>query len=271
VTELAPTPTSYDNKEPAAMLLGTDTLELYFGSNRADGWHIWSKGLTPTAQGGDEQITSGQFTQRAPAVLKVSNQTVRLWFRNNQSQIYTSSLYPAAQTIDARYSGSTTVDTRNPAKISLRRNIQDVQHYTYDTGLEETDWYMRNTVGIYLTPDTDDQKLVVRNQNLIKNVLKRFLPIQVRAVFIIQQAYEEFIYTYDSPEADPQYLIGEQMIDTISGEVYTGLEDSYFDRAGFRWLGTWITGQPQGTLPDLSVTPPDLSFRLVLKGVSEGK
>jgi hypothetical protein len=270
-SELTPIPPDYENKEPAAILLGADNIDLFFSSNRTDGWNVWSKTITPGSQGSDEQITFGQFTQRAPASLQANSQTVRLWFRSNESQVYTSSLYPLAKTIDARYSGSTVVDMGNPAKISLRRNINDAQHYTYDTQKGEMNWYARDTVGVYLTPDSDDVQFVIRKKTQIQNILQRFLPIQLRAVLIIQEVYNELVYTYNNPEAAPQQVIGEQMIDTILSEVYRGLADGYLDRAGFRWLRTWQTGQPHGILPDLNVTPPDLSFRLFLKGVAEGE
>ncbi|MGH7600538.1 MAG: hypothetical protein ACREOI_29635, partial [bacterium] len=264
VTSLSPTPANYDNKEPSAILLGANNVELYFSSNRTDGWNIWSKTLTPATPGSDAQITSGQFTQRAPAVLKIDNQTTRLWLRSNESQIYTSSLYPLAKTMDSRYSGSTTVDTRNPAKISRRRNLQDVQHYSYDTGKQDMNWYARDTVGIYLTPDTEDETFVVRKQAQIQNVLQRFLPIQIRAVFILQQVYNELVYTYDRPEVTPQKLIGEQMIDTILSEVYRGLEDSSQDRVNFRFLRSWQAEPSPGQLNDAA-------FRLFLNRVAEGE
>jgi hypothetical protein len=229
-SELEPIPINYDNKEPEAISLDTDLVELYFSSNRTDGWNVWSKEIksAPAGQGSDTQITLGQYTQRAPVALKGNNQDVQLWFRSNESQIYTSSLYPAAKTRDARYSGSTTADTRNPAKINLRGNIDDVHHYTYDVLKGKTNWYARDTVGIYLTADTNDPEVINRNRALIENGLKSFLPIQVRAVLIIQTP------------------------------------------AGFLWLRMFGGGQPPGMLPDLSVTPPNLSFRLFLKGVTEG-
>ena len=125
--ELEPIPTGYENKEPVAVVNGTDSVELYFSSNRTDGWNIWSKTITPSSQGTEGQITTGQFTQKTPMVLNIGNQNVRLWFRSNETQIYTSSLYPDARTRDARYSGSTTVDMNNVTKRSLKGNINDVQ------------------------------------------------------------------------------------------------------------------------------------------------
>ena len=48
------------------------------------------------------------------------------------------------------------------------------------------DWYARDTVGLYLTPDTTDQAVIQRNQNLLRNALREFLPAPVRTVFITE-------------------------------------------------------------------------------------
>jgi hypothetical protein len=227
--ELTPVPSNYDRQEPAAALRGVDNVELYFSSNRADGWQVWTNTLKPAPSADETPITAGQFTHRAPAAV-ITTAGAKVWFRSNESQVYVSPSYPASQTIDARYAGSTTVDTRNPSKFGLRGNIQDVLRYTYDTGREDDDWYARDTVGIYLTPDTLDEQLVIRKQTAIANVIRDFLPIQVRAVFIIQQVQIEYAYTYAAPNANPPQLIGERVIDPILGEHYTGLIDSFEDR-----------------------------------------
>jgi hypothetical protein len=215
-------------------------------------------------------LTTGQVTHRAPAAVRISDQLRKLFFRTTESQTYTSQLYPAAQTVDARYSGSTAVDTRNAAKIGQRKNFQDSQRYTYDTLKGEDNWYARDTVGIYLTPDTIDQALVVRRRNQIEAVLREFLPIQVRTVFVIDQVIVEFFYTYDDPAAAVPSLIGEQMIDTILSAVFPDIADELIsDTADFFWLHTFDAEHPGAVLPDLGAVPPDLSFRLRLNGVGE--
>lgn len=278
--ELTPVPPNFDNREPNAIVRtdGAGDVELFFSSNRANGWHVWTRVVTTAAQGADTQLGSGQFTHRAPAVLKVTDQLKKLYFRSNESQIYSSKLYPAAETIDARYSGSTTVDTRNIAKISLRKNIKDVQHYTYDTLKTNENWYARDTVGVYLTPDTIDQALIVRRRTQIEKVLRKFLPIQVRTVFIVEQIFFEFVFDYDAPEsAKSSNVIDEDMIDTILGEAIwgplsdpnRGPTDTRIDSADFRWLRTFDAENKDGLLPDLTVKPPAFPFRLFLRDVAE--
>ena len=284
--ELTPVPPnppgSYDNREPAPILLGADSLELFFSSDRDNGWNTWSKPLSSGGQGADAQVTSGQFSRRSPAPLLTNPNEVTIWFRSNKTQTYTSKLYPSAETVDARYAGSLTADTRNPARLSLRKNIQDIQRYTYHTpsqdptltpgelaALEEKRLYSRDTVGVYLVPDTNDQQLIIRNQALIQQTLPQFLPIQVRAVFLLDQAFSELIYDYAGNGAAAP-LIGEQMTDVILGEGLGAITDEYSDTAGFKFVRTWLSGMATGGLPDLTVHPPDLSFRLPVKGLQEG-
>jgi hypothetical protein len=187
-TELTPDAPDHDRNEPAAILLGTNNLELYFSSNQPDssnrtnGRQIWMTRLTP-APAAPVQITTGPFTHRAPFAVK-TNLGARLWFRGNESQTYASPSYPAAQTLDARYAGSTTADTRNAAKLARRKRFDDVLRYSYDTKKGQENWYARDTVGIYYEPDINDPRVIEQKLNLIASVLRSVLPIQVRAVFI---------------------------------------------------------------------------------------
>ena len=110
-----------------------------------------------------------------------------LIYHANESVTYTSTVYGATETMDIRYGGSTTVDVRNTAKRDLRGKFGDFQTYTYDSGQNgqrtNLDWYARDTVGLYVTPDTTDQAVIQRDQNLLHNALREFLPAPVRTVF----------------------------------------------------------------------------------------
>ena len=273
--EFTPAPADFDNREAAAVVTSAGNLEVYFTSDRTDGWNIWSRPIAGTVQGADSAVTSGQFTRRAPVPLLVAPGSVHLWFRNNETIEYESSLYPSARTVDGRYAGSTTADTRNPTRLSFRGNIQDIQHYTYeaplaDPQLESARLYSRDTIGVFLTPDTQDEQLIIRSRTLIGNVLKNFLPIQTRVVFVIDQAYTEYVYSYDAPAGTPDQTIGERMIDDIISEVAPAFADAVTDTVNFKFLKTWTPAVNSGALLDSTVLPPDLSFRLLLANVNEG-
>jgi hypothetical protein len=273
--EFTPAPANYDNREPAAALTGPGAVEVYFSSNQMNGWNIWSRPVTSATQGADSPVTSGQYTRRNPVPLSLGPGRMHLWFRNNEVLEYSSKLYPAARTIDGRYAGSTTADTRNPVRLSLGGHIDDIQRYTYETPLadpqqEAARLYARDTIGVFLTPDTNDEQLILSGRTQIGNILQSFLPIQTRVVFLIDQTYSEYVYTYDAASSTPPQTIGEQMIDTILSEVAPAIASSFSDTANFKFLRTWAPGAAAGSLPDTAAAAPDLSFRLPLAHVQEG-
>jgi hypothetical protein len=111
-----------------------------------------------------------------------------LVYHANESVTYTSAVYGATETVDARYAGSTTVDVRNAAKRNLRGKFDDFQTYTHDGGQDgrRTDLhrYARDAVGLYVTPGTTDPAVIQRQQNLLRDALREFLPAPVRTVFL---------------------------------------------------------------------------------------
>jgi hypothetical protein len=111
-----------------------------------------------------------------------------LVFRSNESLPHTSSVYGATQTLDIRYNGATTADTRNTAKIALFGKFEDFQTYTYDSGTNGTrtnaDRIARDTIGLYLTPNTVDPVQIAAMVSRLANALGDFMPVTERAVFI---------------------------------------------------------------------------------------
>jgi hypothetical protein len=252
---------SYDCREPAALWnVEAGRVELFCSANQEGGWSIWHGALDDW--GTAAPIMDNPYSERAPLPVARPTGTL-LIYGSNKSLNYQSQLYAATETLDARYAGSTTVDTRNLSKIVLQEQYEDFQTYTYDAGQTYRNWYARDTIGIYLTPDTDDYQRIVRNQNLIKDVLKQFLPIQVRVVFIIPLTTRELIYTYDFPDADPR-LIGEQVMDATLPETYLGLEDSH-ERAvipGLVLMRSWGEAHADHLrLTAVLTDPPDTRFR----------
>ena len=103
------------------------------------------------------------------------------------------------------------MDFKNTHKNNRQGSLDDVLRYVYDTGKGNNNWYARDTIGIYLTPSSEDDVLSSRNQEIVKGILSRFLPIQLRVVFFILPAiYEEMVYTYDRPALQPRRLLDER-------------------------------------------------------------
>ena len=90
--------------------------------------------------------------------------------------------------LDARYNGATSVDTRNASKIALKGQFVDFLTYTYDAGTNgvrtSNDRVARDTIGLYLTPDTVDPNQIKAQVSRLASALGDFLPVSERAVFI---------------------------------------------------------------------------------------
>ena len=116
-------------------------------------------------------------TSRASAGRSVIASTNAFW-----PDAFTILTYGATETVDFRYSGSITVDTRHTAKLALRGRFDDFGTYIYDAGRggvrTNDDWYARDTVGVYIA--AMDAKDISR----LNEVLEEFMPVTDRAVFI---------------------------------------------------------------------------------------
>lgn len=184
--QLLPKATSeYDDLEPAALVNTAGDVELFWSSNQSGSWSIWSKlgDLNTNNRENVEQITGNPYSQRDPLPFVIGDKTL-LIYRANESLTYTSNVYRATETIDFRYAGSTTANALNTSEIALRGSFDDFQTYTYDTQKTNDDWYARDTIGVYLTPDIIDEEKIEVGLSRIKNVLRKFIPITDRAVFM---------------------------------------------------------------------------------------
>ncbi|MDH5624570.1 MAG: hypothetical protein OEY21_00535 [Nitrospira sp.] len=221
------------HREPALFLNPAGAMELYWSSNRNQSWSIWRAPLhdTPVPTfGAMTEITQNAYSQRDPLPFIIDGVT-RLSYHSNEPVGYASEVYGATETVDLRYSGTTSVDTKNLAKIGLAGTYDDFQTYSYDTGIQgkptPSTWYARDTIGLYLTPDTEDTSKIQQNRTMIERILREFLPIQIRAVFIFEPAlYKELIYTSDFPVVFPQRVIGDLGFDGTIPEVVNGLQDA---------------------------------------------
>jgi phage tail-like protein len=85
------------------------------------------------------------------------------------------------------------------AMFKLRtRSFDDRTAYSYDSGepdgqggyrLNEDDWYNRETIGIYIIPDVETETFsLLQEWERVRQLLNEFLPLQVRAVFVLQPA-----------------------------------------------------------------------------------
>jgi hypothetical protein len=183
-----PVPENHD-REPFPIIAADGNIELFWSSTRGGGWTLWHDALDIVSLKWDaaQQLTNTPYTNRAPVAVDTGTGTL-LAFRSNESLEYASAVYGATRTVDGRYSGSTTTDTRNAAKLVLRRKFEDFLSYTYDAGTNgmrtNEDRIARDTIGVYLMPDTGDADQIDALVSRLANVLAEFMPVSGRVVFI---------------------------------------------------------------------------------------
>ncbi len=235
---LSTVPPEYHDREPAA-IIKDDNIELFWSSNRNGSWSIWQRTLSADVWGVEKQVTKTPYSQRDPLPLSIDDRMM-LIYRSNESLSYTSKVYGATETADLRYVGCTTVHTRDSEKIALRGNFDDFQTYIYDAGKDgkraDVDWYARDTIGLYLEPNTMDAEKLNSGIARIRKVLGEFMPITDRAVFISPvDLHIEHIYTYGLHRTEESKYISEAHFDTfipVLEEVVPVPEDEFSDKIG---------------------------------------
>jgi hypothetical protein len=179
------------DREPFPVVATDGNIEIFWSSTRNGGWSLWRNILDIAlfAFGTPQQLSSSPFSHRAPLAVDTGSGTL-LAFRSNASLEYGSAVYGATRSVDGRYAGTTTVDTRNAAKLALRGKFADFQTYSYDTGANgvrtNDERVARDTIGLFLTPPgivTPEETSAVVSS--LANALAEFMPITERAVFIV--------------------------------------------------------------------------------------
>ncbi|MFI6324352.1 hypothetical protein ACIBG8_42985 [Nonomuraea sp. NPDC050556] len=190
VTRFSIVPTAFDDREPAPAAVA-GRIELFWSSNRGGAWSIWQSVFDQAAGmwATPAQVTTGPHSERGPAVLP-SPSGLSLFTGSNRAVTYASDVYRATRIVDRRYSGSTTVDTRNTAKLALRGRLSDFAVYTYSAGRvglpTDADRYAYDAVGIFLSTAIDLPNQAGRSTQLdqVRQALSAFLPAHVRAILI---------------------------------------------------------------------------------------
>jgi hypothetical protein len=178
------------HREPAPMPTAAGGIDLFWSRTGASGWSVVHSLLnTATLTFGPvQQVTTSPYSERAPSPADTGSGTLLLTYRSNESLTHTSTVYAATHTLDARYAGTTTVDTRGAEKLAHRGQFEDFQTYTYDSGHRgvrtNDDRISRDTVGLYLVPSTTDAEQVRVIVAQLRSALAEFMPIGGRAVFI---------------------------------------------------------------------------------------
>jgi hypothetical protein len=218
------------DREPAAVLLPGNNLTLFFRSDRSGDTELWS--ATPVANGPATnltQVTHNGADDAAPAPLVMAPANPPwLLFRSNRS-VALGQLSPrpdpaalpraSAPLPDTgairRQTGATTVVASALLRNRRRQLWDDLLVYTPQRPagdpLRSDELYTRGTVGLYVSRPNDDTPITTQSIQRLRQLLARFLPINIRAVVILTPQMEtELVYP---------------------GGI--GPEDSYFDQYPF--------------------------------------
>jgi hypothetical protein len=251
---LAPVGTSSD-RQPGGVLLPSGDLRLFFTSNRSGGTDIWSVTVASTgAVSGLGLVIPGPAADSAPAPALV-NGAVWLLFRSDRSvslaQVgnppsvsgsWSSLRVPDAGTV-RRFAGGTSVVLGDLGRIGRRRQWDDLLAYTpvdpgHERQLKNDELYTRGTIGLYVSSTNSGMALSQENVIRLRQLLARFLPINVRAVVILASpGFREVIY---SSGAD----LGESYFDDYPfADYYTGLTDAAAARPDWTQLHANTPGE----------------------------
>ena len=213
----------YNDMEPSA-IEADGNVQLYWSSDRTGNRALMQAPLDDP-EAATELTPESPYSHTAPLPIRTPELSL-LIYRANTSVAYPSRLYSITQTVDGRYAGSTTANTRNTKKNGLAGTYDDFRTYTYDTGRkssgDDRDLFSRETVGLFLNPDIFDADRINAGISRIKGVLKEFIPITSRAVFIPHvEEITEYVYGYDATpgEADVIHVEREATMTTMVSDI----------------------------------------------------
>jgi len=236
-------PADHD-REPSALPRLDGTWRVVWSATRDGSWSVWTTTLDPSATpptwDAPQAVTEPPFDHRAPLLLAPDSESAAapllLLTRTDRSIRYESDLYGATATEDPRYSGAQTVRVTNGPRIRQRGELRDVQAYTYDAGppvgagsgaspsdrRTDRDWYARDTVGLYVEPDTVEADTLARGVDRLKRVVPEFIPVTDRAVVILPSydvsppPHTDYVYRYDAPPGSDAAVLGDAHADVLT-------------------------------------------------------
>lgn len=262
-------PFLYHDCEPYALAGNNGEIDLYWSSNRSGAYGVWNLGLTDLStldSGAAVQVIEGTYSQCYPVPFR-SGDGVCLVYRSNQGISYQGAASRSSGLADSRRAGCIALDHRD-RQMNLRiGKFNDCLTYTYDTGEngipDNSTWYTCDTVGIYLTPDSDDIEETLKKLKTLETLIQQFLPLHTRAVFILRPfVTHEPVYTYSFPDAAQPYFITEKIDDIVQSEVYPRINEIHTDRMpSWDLLTSWSEASPGSRSADFSVSPADTTSR----------
>lgn len=146
-------------------------LWLFWHSDRGGHWQIWGRVREGDRWGEPCAVTHEMTADKEPAAFVDGDGVLHLFWCSQRG---------------GRRCQSRTVDLCDGETWANLGTLRDRAHYTVDTGRRSHDLYGRGTVGLFLRPDTEDAELLASQSRRLADVLRAFLPIQVRLVVFVE-------------------------------------------------------------------------------------
>ncbi|XXT15198.1 hypothetical protein WME94_33605 [Sorangium sp. So ce429] len=245
-------PAAAADRQPAALLMG-DLVQLFFRSNRMGSTDIWSCTFDPTTDtaSGLSPMWIGAAADHAPTPLLLADGRLGMFFRSDRGfdlsraatrwfavpegratlpvEKSSAPARPPSFRIEdtgtlRRFAGTTSVVVADESRRDRMRQWDDLVAYTpqkpMGEPLEDGDLYTRGTVGLFLSPLISMDPLTQAMIERLSGVLRRFLPINVRAVVILAPRVDvEYVYA-------PQDIVERYEDDHPDIDRYAGPTDS---------------------------------------------
>ncbi|MCK4761384.1 MAG: hypothetical protein KAW12_04230, partial [Candidatus Aminicenantes bacterium] len=261
-----------------------------WSSNRGGNWSIRHiAGAELSGSGGVHQpgiierdaltVIDNLYSQRTPLPIPgKTGERVSLLYRSSRGPTGRTAARSAVETLDFRSAGSTVVNDRIPHRLGQQDTYTDFLHYSYDTGqpgepLDSGTRSSYDTVGLFLTPTADDLHMINRNQELIKGMLERFIPILSRVVFIIEPPLYVDKYQYRTREGEERII--HRFTDDFSGpypvQTYPAqiTDTAAVPVIDWQWLKSWDGQHPLHLTVDTRVSPVETCYRSLQTGLNE--
>jgi len=229
---VAPVPRASD-REPAAIREADGRVRVFFSSDRSGSRSLMSVTFTP---GGPAPLPVGPIapsaaTDAAPAPVRMSDGTLWLLLRSDRNitlsrAARTASAYgwssfrvPDAET-QHRLVGTTTVVPTDLGRIEHSLQWDDLLAYTVQrpdgSPLADDERFTRGTIGLFVSNTANGRPLTELNVVRVRQLLDRFLPINVRAVIVFEPTLSvEEVYQVGAD-------IGESYADTVPSRTFLG-------------------------------------------------
>ena len=208
------------DRQPVLTPLPAGAARIFFRSNRSAGSRLWTAALTPAGVPDTPvSVTTGPAGDHAPAVLAPPGRAPWLLFRSDRNlalgrlgggvpgAIDNPSRVTPGEASVRRFAGSLTATVPDLDRNRLQRHFGDLLDYTPQrpdgSAPKPDELYTPGTIGLYVERGPGGRPLVGRDADRLRQLLQRFLPVNVRAVVVLRSdEIDEIVFDATHPLRD---------------------------------------------------------------------